>query len=327
MPVHPAIASKFPLLASVRSLQEAWGDPAQRALVDEVMLVAGAPAPPDVPAREDAAPGPHGPVPVRVYAPSGGGSDRACLVWMHGGAFMFGDLDMNEADWTARQICDRAGAVVVSVDYRLARAGVAYPIPLDDVVAAVRWVRDDATALAVDPRRISAGGASAGANLAAGAALRLRDEDGWVPAALLLAYPAMHAPLPPASMALAADLAELPALFRSSPGSHDGTIVNYVGGPLSSADGYALPSRAVLDGLCPTLVLNAQYDELRSSGEAFAASCALAGVDVRQVLVAGMLHGFLNGRADVEPVDRALELMARTVLEHSGTPYPVPAVA
>ena len=327
MPVHPAIASKFPLLESIRSMQEAWGDPAQRAVVDEVMLVAGAPAPPDVPTRDDAAPGPHGPVPVRVYAPSADGSDRPCLVWMHGGAFMFGDLDMNEADWTARQICDRVGAVVVSVDYRLARGGVTYPVPLDDVVAAVRWARDDAATLGVDPARITVGGASAGATLAAGAALRLRDEDGWVPAALLLAYPAMHAPLPAASPALAADLTELPALFRSSPGSHDGTIVNYLGGPVTSADGYALPSRAVLEGLCPTLVLNAQYDELRSSGEAFAAACAVAGVDVSQVLVTGMLHGFLNGRADVEPVDRALDLMARTVAENSGAVHCVAASA
>ena len=277
MPVHPAIASKFPLLATVRSLQEAWGDPVQRALVDEVMLVAGAPIPPDVPTHEDTAPGPHGPVPVRVYTPSGAASDRPCLVWMHGGAFMFGDLDMNEADWTARQICDRVGAVVVSVDYRLARGGVTYPVPLDDVVAAVRWVRDDPASLGVDPARISVGGASAGGTLAAGAALRLRDENGWVPAALLLAYPALHAPLPAASPSLVADLAELPALFRSSPGSHDGTIVNYLGGPATSADGYALPSKAVLDGLCPTLVLNAQYDELRSSGEAFAAALAIAG--------------------------------------------------
>src|ERR687894_525234 len=177
MPVHPAIASKFPLLATVRSLPEAWGDPVQRALIDEVMLVAGAPAPPEVPTREATAPGPHGPVPVRVYAPSGDASDQPCLVWMHGGAFMFGDLDMNEADWTARQICDRVGAVVVSVDYRLARGGGTHPVPLDDAVAAVRWVRDDLASLGVHPARISVGGASAGGTLAAGAAFRLRDEN------------------------------------------------------------------------------------------------------------------------------------------------------
>ena len=48
---------------------------------------------------------------------------------------------MREADWTAREVCARAGAVVVSVDYRLAVDGVSYPVPHDDTVAAVAWVR------------------------------------------------------------------------------------------------------------------------------------------------------------------------------------------
>jgi acetyl esterase len=69
----------------------------------------------------------------------------------------------------------------------------------------------------------------------------------------------------------------------------------------------------VLDGLCPTLVINAEYDDLRSSGEAFVAQLALAGVDVRQVTAVGMLHGFLNTRPDIEPVDSALTLMADVV--------------
>ena len=92
------------------------------------------------------------------------GPDRPALVWVHGGAFVGGDLEMPEADWTARQICERAGAVVVSVDYRLAVGDVAYPVPHEDVVAGVRWVRDSAADLGVDPERMSVGGASAGAN-------------------------------------------------------------------------------------------------------------------------------------------------------------------
>jgi acetyl esterase/lipase len=74
-----------------------------------------------------------------------------------------------------------------------------------------------------------------------------------------------------------------------------------------------MPGLAVLEGLCPTLVLNAEFDDLRASGEAFSAQLALAGVDVRQVMAAGMLHGFLNTRPDLDPVARALDLMAGTV--------------
>ncbi len=77
-------------------------------------------------------------MPVRIYEPPAGErTGRPCLVWAHGGGFLGGDLDMREADWTAREVCVRAGAVVVSVDYRLAVDGVSYPVPHDDTVAAV----------------------------------------------------------------------------------------------------------------------------------------------------------------------------------------------
>jgi acetyl esterase/lipase len=75
----------------------------------------------------------------------------------------------------------------------------------------------------------------------------------------------------------------------------------------------AFPALAALDGLCPALVINAEYDDLRASGEAFSAALALASVDVRQVQVKTMLHGFLNLAANLEPVSAALDLIARTV--------------
>lgn len=313
MPIHPAIVAKLHLLEGIPSFEVGMTDPVLRARLDEFMSITGAPPPPDVETRSDNAPGPLGPVPVRVYLPGDGGENRPCLVWMHGGAFLGGDLEMPEADWTARQICDRAGAVVVSVDYRLAVGDVAYPVPHDDVVAALRWVRDSAADLGVDRARISVGGASAGANLAAGATLRLRDDDAWQPAALLLAYPVAHPVIPPAPASLATRMADVPPLLRFLPKDTEFITTNYLGGPLSTADGYAMPALAVLEGLCPTLVLNAEYDDLRASGEAFTAQLALAGVDVRQVTAIGMLHGFLNTRPDIEPVGRALDLMADVV--------------
>src|SRR4051795_2356886 len=208
MPIHPDVAARFPLLDGLTSLHAAYTTPAGLAQIQRYETWDPGVGPPDVATRDDAVPGPHGPVPVRIYTPDS--PTGAGLVWAHGGGFIGGDLDMREADWTAREIAARAGAVVVSVDYRLAVGGVCYPVPHDDVVAAVTWVRDAAGDLGVDPARISIGGASAGANLAAGAALKLRDRDGWVPAALLLAYPSLHAAVPPPSPALAATLAELP---------------------------------------------------------------------------------------------------------------------
>jgi acetyl esterase/lipase len=313
VPVHPVVASKFHLLEGIESFEAGLADPATRARLDEFMSITHAPAPPTVDVRDDAASGPHGRVPVRIYTPDSGGSDRPALIWLHGGAFRMGDLNMPEADWTARQICARAGAVVVSVDYRLCVGGVTYPVPHDDVVAAVRWVRENAVPLGIDADRISLGGASAGGNLATGAALRLRDDDGWVPAALLLAYTTFHAVVPSPSRSLAPLLEDIPLLLRFLPHVRRGITENYLGGPESRADGYAMPANAVLEGLCPVLLLNSEYDDLRASAEVFAGQLAVAGVDVRQVLARGMLHGFLNLHAGIEPVDEALRLMATVV--------------
>ena len=314
MPIHPDVAARFPLLDGLSSMREAYGTPEGLAQIRGYESWEPVTGPPHVPSRQASVHGPHGPVPVRIYEPDGGGDDLPCLVWAHGGGFLGGDLDMHEADWTAREVCARAGAVVVSVDYRLAVDGVSYPVPHDDTVAAVAWVRDNAAALGIDSSRIAVGGASAGANLTAGAVLKLRDREGWLPSAIVFVYGVAHPVVPPASPALAAALAELPPLLAPSAGERDDFLtVNYLGGAPSSADGYAMPALAVLEGLCPVLVLNAEYDRLRASGEAFTAALAVAGVDVRQVTVRGLLHGFLNQPAELEPVDHCLDLIAATV--------------
>ena len=320
MPVHPAMSSRFPLFEGVPSMQALMEDPQYERVRAELGAHPGYQVP-DVRVRSDAAPGPHGPVPVRVYEDGHGHGDghaageRPCLVWMHGGAFIAGDLDMPEADWFSREVAQRAGAVVVSVDYRLCNDGVHYPVPHDDVVAAVRWARESASELGIDPGRVSVGGASAGANLAAGAALRLRDADGQPPAGLIFVYGVAHSVVPPMSAEHAALMREVPAMLQFPPATTSAFNVNYLGGPVSEADGYAFPALADLRGLCPTLVLNAEYDDLRASGQAFAAALAAAGVDVRQVMVTSMLHGFLNLPATIGPVSDALDLIAGTIRE------------
>ena len=312
MPIHDAIASRFPLLDGISSFDDVRSDPEKLRRFQAFGAMGTTPTA-TLHIEQAQAPGPHGPVPVRIYRPEAGDATRPALVWLHGGAFLGGDLEMPEADWVAREIADRADAVVVSVDYRLAVGDVVYPVPHDDAVAAVRWVRDHADELGVDPARISLGGASAGGNLAAGAALKLRDTDHWVPATLLLAYATVHAVLPPPSAGLSERMTEVPRVLRFLPADREFITRNYLGGPESGADGYAMPANAVVDGLCPVLLVNAEYDDLRVSSEAFAAQLATAGVDVRQVMAPGMLHGFLNLTSDLPPVDRALALLADVV--------------
>ena len=158
------------------------------------------------------------------------------------------------------------------------------------------------------------GGASAGATLATGAVLRLRDEDGWTPAALIPVYGMFHAVLPVAPE-IDALMTEVPTLLRFTPESTAGVTANYLGGPVESADGYAMPILADLAGLCPVVLLDGEYDDLRASADLFAAALADAGVDVRRHLARGMMHGFVNLPAEVEPVGEVFSLMAETVAQ------------
>ncbi|MFZ1488681.1 MAG: alpha/beta hydrolase [Ilumatobacteraceae bacterium] len=265
--------------------------------------------------------GPHGPVQVRVYRPDDSGDDRPLLVWCHGGAWLGGDLDMPEADATAREVCRRAGAVVVSVSYRLAVFGVHYPVPHDDVVAVARWAMSRSSEFAAD--RIVIGGASAGANLAAGACLRLRDE-GVRLAGLMLLYPAVHAVMPEPSAELAAKLEFLPPAAAFAEPIFTAVVENYLGSSAADADGYAIPALADLTGLPPTLVVNCEYDGLRASGEVFARALAAAGVDVDERLAANVLHGHLNSpwlvQAQQTYADMADWLSARDTVPGSRAP-------
>lgn len=276
------------------SQEQPAGDPA---LVERLVSQAAPDAsyvPPDVRVTDEAAPGPHGEIPVRVYTPTETVEGAPLFVWCHGGGWVWGTLDDPEADATAREVCARAGAVVVSVDYRLAGPGVHFPVPLDDVVAATTWTREQATRWGADPQRLVLGGASAGANLAAGACVRLRDEGGVLPASLVLAYPCLHAPLPQPSAELADKLQGISRVMAFAPEALDPMVENYLGAPLADAPVHAMPGHGDLAGLPPTLVINAEYDGLRASGEAATEALVAAGVDTRQLLARDVAHGHFS---------------------------------
>lgn len=246
---------------------------------------------------------------VRVYparAPHGAG-----LVWVHGGGFAFGELDMPEADWVARELAAR-GTTVVSVDYRLApvsglwaqregiasRAGTVYPGASDDVLAAWAWTISHADRLRIDRSRLALGGASAGGNLAAGATLRLLaagSDD--LPALVLLAYPTLLAVQPAPDADLRAALDARPEADRFGPEVVREMYENYLGGPVADAPLPAVPGRATpadVAGFPPTLMINGEVDELRVSGEVFASTLAAAGREIEVVIEPGTDHGHLN---------------------------------
>lgn len=290
--LDPILAARLSLLDGVPELGAAMPTPDELRRFDSFSAAVGDYTAPDADVSAHVAPGPHGDVPVRVYRPVGGSRTRRGLVWLHGGAFMFGDLDMPEADVVARELVARADVTVVSVDYRLCQGGVHFPVPHDDVHAAYRWAAGPDGPLGAGAAW-ALGGGSAGGALAAGAAQRLRDEGGVVPDALVLAYPVAHAPVPRGSDEHQAVMAQLPEALRFSPGSTDFVNRNYLGdNPVDVP--YAFAGLGDVAGLPRTLVVICEYDDLRATGEQLVDQLRAAGVPTIVELVRGALHGHLN---------------------------------
>jgi acetyl esterase/lipase len=149
--------------------------------------------------------------------------------------------------------------------------------------------------LGADGPRISIGGASAGACLAAGAALRIRDTGKAQPASVILAYPVVHPMLPVPSPELAEKLAALNPAMAFAPEIFTPVIENYLGAPADEAPAYATAGVAAeLAGLPATRIFNCEYDGLRASGEKYAEQLRAAGVEVVAETVPDVLHGHLN---------------------------------
>jgi len=234
--------------------------------------------------------GPHGVVSGRIYRHPTERRDTA-IVWVHGGAFMGGDLDMPEGHWVSLSIAAR-GFGVLSVDYRKCLGGVHYPVPSDDVLAAWQWAVGHADKLGASFDHLHLGGASAGGSLAAGVAKRLRDGAGALPASLVLVYPTLHADLPPMSEEVASATEALRAAMPVE--LVRWMNLKYVGSEKLLDDPYAFPAVGDVGGQPAVYVLNSEKDVLRASGEAYAAALGAADVQVTVEYEPGTRHGHLN---------------------------------
>jgi acetyl esterase len=244
--------------------------------------------------REVAFPGPGGPVTIRVYRPE---SDRSpgVIAYLHGGGWALGSLDGFDA--VCRALARASGALVASVDYRLAPEHP-FPAAVDDALAAVRWLAGNGAELGGDPARLAVAGDSAGGNLAAVAARRLRGEIPLRHQALI--YPACGAGL------------NLPSHRELATGyglTTDG-MRRFWAIYLNGADGTdpdASPLRAKdLAGVAPAFILTAEADVLRDEGEAYAERLRAAGVDVTLRRWPGVIHGFWRWQAAAAPARAAV---------------------
>lgn len=230
-------------------------------------------------------------VPVRIYRPQLETipGPAPAIVNFHGGGWALGALE--QSDWLCSQVCLGVGAVVVSVDYRLAPTH-RFPTAVLDSIAAVNWLAANTDELRIDVNRIAVMGDSAGGNLAAVLCQLLRDRGGPAIVHQALLYPATDLRTPddfnPASPAVA----DWPILssasmvtFRDQYLGPDGDPTDPMASPILSAD---------LSGLPPALVQVAEYDPLRDDGIRYARAMQDAGTPVRLTEYVGMPHGYFS---------------------------------
>jgi acetyl esterase len=226
-------------------------------------------------------------VPVRVYRPVGAMAAARVpgILMIHGGGFVIGSIESEHAG--AALLAIGTGAVVVSVDYRLAPEHP-YPAGLHDCYAALSYLHAEAEALGVDPARVALSGASAGGGLAAATALLARDRGGPPICFQMLQIPELDDRLETGSM----------RTFVDSPMWNRPLAVQswqaYLGPLYGAADVpyYAAPARAAdLSGLPPAYISTAENDPLRDEGITYAQRLLQAGVSVELHQFPGTFHG------------------------------------
>ena len=223
-------------------------------------------------------------VPVRIYWPSNE-PELPVLVFYHGGGWVLGTLD--QMDRPCRNLAAGSGAVVVSVDYRLAPEHK-FPAPLEDAFTAARYVAGHADEFGVDAQRLAVGGDSAGGNLAAAVCLLARERGGPRIAFQLLIYPAVDSGDQSPSVDQFAD-----GYLLTRGGLH-WFWQHYLRTAADGRNPLASPLLADVRGLPPALVITAGCDPLRDQGEAYAAKLRAAGVKVELARYEETIHAFFQ---------------------------------
>jgi acetyl esterase/lipase len=250
--------------------------------------------PPVAEVRDLAVSGPGGEIPVRVYRPEGDGP-LPLVVFLHGGGWALGSIDTYEAP--VRALANASGAIVASVEYRLAPEHH-FPAAVDDCLAAVRWAAATGADFGADPSRLAVAGDSAGGNLATVCARRLRGELDL--RLQVLIYPVADGGVNTPSFR------EFGERFGLTAAGMRRFWELYLDGA-DSSDPDASPMRAPdLTGVAPAYVLTADHDVLRDEGEAYARALRDAGVDVTLERWPGTIHGFVRWLAATDIAGEAI---------------------
>ena len=274
--------------------------PCARRIEDEMFSTGAGPELESV--RDFAIDGPGGHLPVRVYRPDV--EDPPTLLFYHGGGWVLGTLD--SADGICRELASRGKCLVLSVDYRLAPEHP-FPAAVDDAFVALQWATDHAGALGGDSTRLGVAGTSAGGNLAAATALRVRDEGASLDGQFLL-YPITDHTFDTSSYR---EHSDAPLLSRADMAWF---WRQYLRSPVDAHNPFAAPVRAQdLSGVAPATVLTAGFDVLRDEGVTYAERLTEAGVPTRHDHYPTLAHGFLSLTDSVDLAAEAMDELATHV--------------
>jgi acetyl esterase len=283
--VAPELAALLRLaeLSGVPRVASLTPEEARRDLARSVRLLAE-PRPHDVDARDLVFAGPASRLRVRAYVPRARGAHRPAILYLHGGGWVTGNVDVY--DTFCARLAAVTGASVFSLDYRLAPEH-RFPAQPDDCVAAWRWLASQADALGLDRTRLAVAGDSAGGSLAAVVAQETAS-DAVSPALQVLIYPSLDATFAASSHNSLRDG------FLLTRESIDWYLAHYAG-PSPDTRHPRLSPLLATDPMpqVPALIYTAGFDPLRDEGRAYAARLRAAGVAVHDREFSDMVHGFV----------------------------------
>lgn len=285
---------------------EVWEGDAehQRTVYDRLCAALRHPRPEGITVTDMAFDLPERTIAVRCYKPLGEVPHPA-LIYFHGGGWVVGGLDSH--DDICAELAAEGAVAVFAVDYRLCPEHP-YPAALNDGLDVLARLRTGAKAHDIDATRIMLAGDSAGGNLCAAMALKLRDGAGPQIQAMALVYPGLGGDMSKGSFV---EQANAPFLTTASIHHY---LALYTGGKPVASDPYCMPLAASsYDGLPPAFITAAHFDPLRDDASLFSQRLDKAGVPVELRIEPQLVHGWLRARHDSDGARAAFDALCRAI--------------
>jgi acetyl esterase len=256
-------------------------------------------------------PGPFRDVPVALYKPSDA-DNLPVFVYLHGGGFKLGSPRTN--DLQLRQLAEAWGGAILSSDYVHVPEHT-FPDPVEEAVAVVEWLAEHGGDWGLDTSRMAIGGASAGASVAMGVAITLRDKGkGDLLKAAASLYGVLDYNLESDSMK------ELGGGDFMLTTEYTRLVYDdYLPNESDRNDPRAFAAKADPAGLPPVFISAAQLDPIRDDSLTFAENLKASGHPHELVVYPGVLHAFFGFSAEIDEARRMIGDLATFLGKHLGT--------